>query len=116
MTLSKETRGRKKSARKEEGGEQTGSNLIIRNAPELENEGLSFRLTPSGRRCYSFVCSKCADFLSFSNFIMSLFFRYSTPRPMSKNFAMIRELRYKKLTNAGAPKCDSKITILHSIL
>lgn len=33
-----------------------GSNLIIRNAPELGNEGLSFRLTPSGSRCYSFVC------------------------------------------------------------
>lgn len=42
--------------RTEGDGEQTGFNLIIRNAPELGNEGSSFRLTPSGRRCYSFVC------------------------------------------------------------
>lgn len=54
--------------------EQTGSNLITRNAPELGNEGLSFRLTLSGRRCYSFVCPERGTFLPFPAFL-SIFMR-----------------------------------------
>lgn len=74
----KEAKERNKSVGKEEGGrgsEQTGSNLIIRNAPELGNEGLSFRLTLSGRRCYSFVCPERGTFLPSPASALSIFMR-----------------------------------------
>jgi len=60
FVLRRQRRERKASGRTR-GNRQ--SNLIIRNAPEHGNEGLSFRLTLSGRRCYSFVCPRCGTSL-----------------------------------------------------
>lgn len=80
-------------------GEQTGSNLIIRNAPELGNEGLSFhRLTPSGRRCYSFVCPERTrgTFLPLVQLCRAspLFFRYfrGSSCRLEKLMSMIRRV------------------------
>jgi hypothetical protein len=88
----KQENGRTTEGGAEGDAEQTGSNLIIRNAPELGNEGLSFRLTPSGLVdvIHLFVWNAGLPLFSL---VRSLSFRYLASRPcrrVSRSFASRR--------------------------
>jgi len=81
--------------------EQTGSNLIIRNAPELGNEGLSFRLTPSGLVDVIHLFAGTRG--SLSNLVSSLSFRYLASRPcrrVSRSFAS-RRLQIERIARVN---------------
>ena len=69
---------------------QTESNLIIRNVPELGNEGLPLP-TPSGRQCYSFVCSESERGNLFCTLCLSLLSSFLSLSNVEKNLFSQRQ-------------------------